>query len=307
MKDLYKTLGVPKSASEAEIKKAYRKLAKELHPDQNQDNPKAAARFSEVTAAYDLLSDATKRAQYDRGEINADGQPQSYSGGSGGGFGFSDFARQARGGRGGNGGFAAGDIFEDLFARGGRSSGPDPFAQARPKGADVDYTLVVPFESAAKGEPQRLTLRTGKAIDIKLPQGLVDGQQLRLAGQGYPGAGGAGDARVTFKIAMHKFFKADGYDVRLDLPVTLAEAVRGAKVKVPTVDGAVMLTVAAGSSSGQSLRLRGKGFIKTDGTRGDQYVQLMVDVPKGDAALEKFIDGWKASQSNNPRKTAGLE
>jgi DnaJ-class molecular chaperone len=310
MKDLYKILGVQKSASEAEVKKSYRKLAKELHPDQNKDNPTAAARFSEVTAAYDLLSDASKRAQYDRGEINADGQPQGYSGGGGGGgFDFSEFARHGRAGQGGQrGGFNASDIFEDLFARGGRPmGGADPFAQARPKGADVDYMLAVPFEAAAKGESQRLTLRTGKVIDIKLPKGLVDGQQMRLAGQGYPGAGGAGDARVTFKITAHKHFRLDGFDVRLELPVSLTEVVKGAKVKVPTVDGAVMLTVAPGSTSGQTLRLRGKGFIKADGTRGDQYVLLLVDVPKGDAALEKFIDSWKAGMSANPRKTAGLE
>ncbi len=315
MKDLYKTLGVGKSANDAEIKKAYRKLAKELHPDQNKDNPKAAARFSEVTAAYDLLSDKAKRGQYDRGEINADGQPQGFSGGGfggggagGAGFDFSDFARQSgsRGGRGG-GGFGA-DIFEDLFARGGRTGGgPDPFAQSRPKGADMDYTLVVPFDAAARGEAQRLTLRTGKAIDIKLPKGLQDGQQMRLAGQGYPGAGGVGDARVTLKIAPHKFFRLDGFDVRLDLPVSLVEAVKGAKVKVPTADGAVMLTVAAGATSGQVLRLRGKGFTKTDGTRGDQLVTLMVDLPKDDIALASFVDGWKAGQAHNPRQAAGLE
>jgi DnaJ-class molecular chaperone len=307
MKDLYKTLSVPKSASDAEIKKAYRKLAKELHPDQNKNNPKSAARFAEVTAAYDLLSDKEKRGQYDRGEINADGQPQGYSGGGAGagGFDFSNFARQAGPGRGG--GFAAGDIFEDLFSRGRGGSGQDPFAQARPKGADVDYTLVVAFEAAAKGEAQRLTLRSGKAIDIKLPKGLTDGQQMRLSGQGYPGAGGAGDARVTFKIAAHKFFRLDGFDVRLELPISLAEAVQGAKVKAPTVDGAVMLTIAPGSTSGQILRLRGKGFIKADGTRGDQYVVLLIDVPKGDAELEKFIEGWIAGQTANPRKVAGLE
>jgi DnaJ-class molecular chaperone len=316
MKDLYKTLGVAKGASDADIKKAYRKLAKQLHPDQNKNEPKAAARFSEVTAAYDLLSDSAKRAQYDRGEINADGQPQGFAGGGGagaGGFDFSDFVRQsgarggARGGGFGGGGFG-GDIFEDLFARGGRAGGgPDPFAQNRPKGADMDYTLVVPFEAAARGEPQRLTLRTGKAIDIKLPKGLQEGQQMRLAGQGYPGAGGAGDARVTFKIAAHKFFRLDGFDVKLDLPVSLVEAVKGGKVKVPTVDGAVMLTVAAGSSSGQVLRLRGKGFTKADGTRGDQLVTLMVDVPKDDAALAAFVDSWKGGSAYDPRKAAGLE
>jgi DnaJ-class molecular chaperone len=310
MKDLYQTLGVSKTANDADIKKAYRKLAKTLHPDQNRDNPKAAARFGEVTAAYDLLSDKTKRGQYDRGEINADGQPQSYAGGSGtggGGFDFSDFARQS-GNRGG-GGFGA-DIFEDLFARSGRApGGGNPFgqAQARAKGADVDYTLHVPFEAAARSEPQRLTLRTGKAIDIKLPKGLQDGQQMRLAGQGYPGAGGAGDARVTLKIAAHKFFRMDGFDVRLDLPISLTEAVKGSKVKVPTVDGAVMLTIAPGSTSGQTLRLRGKGFTKADGSRGDQLVMVLVDIPKSDPALDTFIDSWKAGSTLNPRKLAGLE
>jgi DnaJ-class molecular chaperone len=311
MKDLYKTLGVAKTASDADIKKAYRKLAKQLHPDQNKNEPKAAARFSDVTAAYDLLSDSTKRAQYDRGEINADGQAQGYASGGGGagGFDFSDFARTAgaRGGGGRSGGGFGADIFEDLFARGGRAGGGDPFAQSRQKGADMDYTLVVPFEAAARGEAQRLTLRTGKAIDIKLPKGLQDGQQMRLAGQGYPGAGGAGDARVTLKIAPHKFFRLDGFDVMLDLPVSLVEAVKGAKVKVPTADGAVMLTVAAGATSGQVLRLRGKGFTRTDGTRGDQLVTLLVDLPKDDAALATFVDGWKSGQAHNPRKATGLE
>ncbi len=310
MTDLYKTLGVAKTASDADIKKAYRKLAKSLHPDQNKNEPKAAARFAEVTAAYDLLSDKTKRGQYDRGEINSDGQPQGFAGGGGGagGFDFSDFVRQA-GGRGGrSGGFAGADIFEDLFARGGRAGGgADPFQQHRPKGADVDYTLTVPFEAAARGEPQRLTLRSGKAIDLKLPKGLQDGQQMRLAGQGYPGAGGAGDARVTIKIALHKYFRLDGYDVKLDLPISLHEAVKGAKVKAPTVDGAVMLTISAGSTSGQTLRLRGKGFTKADGNRGDQLVTLLIDIPKDDPALDKFIDSWKAGQAANPRKAMGLE
>jgi DnaJ-class molecular chaperone len=314
MKDLYKTLGVARTASEAEIKKAYHKLAKELHPDQNKNNPKAAERFSDVTAAYDLLSDKAKRGQYDRGEINADGQAQGFGGGGGfgggtgaGGFDFSDFMRQASGGRGQSAGSGF-NPFDDLFARGGRGGGgPDPYAQsARAKGADVDYTLTVSFEEAARGAPQRLTLRSGKTIEIKLPKGLVDGQQMRLAGQGFPGPGGAGDARVTIRIASHKFFTSDGFDVRLSLPISLAEAVQGAKVKVPTVDGAVMLTVAAGSTSGQILRLRGKGFIKADGTHGDQLVMLLVDVPKGDAALDAFVKDWKTGQAINPRKVAGL-
>jgi DnaJ-class molecular chaperone len=299
MSDLYQLLGVGRGASDADIKKAYIKLAKKYHPDQNKGDAKAAERFKDINAAYDILSDKEKRGQYDRGEINASGQQQ------GGGADFGDFMRRASaGGRGGGFSFSS-DMFEDLFAQGGRAgaAGHDP--RRRPKGADVSYKLAVAFEAAALAQPQRLLLRSGKAIDIKLPRGVIDGQQIRLADQGMPGAGGAGDALVTISISAHKIFRRDGADIVLNLPITLAEAVRGAKVRVPTVDGAVMLNVPAGTSSGLVMRLRGKGFTKSDGSRGDQLVTLMIEIPRGDSALEKFVDGW--SSAFQPRSAAGLE
>ena len=291
--DPYTLLGVAKTATEADIKKAYRKLAKELHPDANKDNPKASDRFSEVTAAYDLLSDKEKRGQFDRGEIDADGNPANPFAG-----GFSGFGGGAPRGRPGGGfqggGYSTGfgddggdfgGIFDDLFGGRGRRAPP-------PKGANVAYRLAVSFVDAATQAPQRITLSDGKSIDLKLPAGVESGTQMRLAGKGEQGPGGFGDATVTIEVKPHAFFRRDGADIRLDLPITLKEAVLGAKVKVPTVDGAVMLTVPAGSSSGKVLRLKGKGFSRKDKTRGDQLVSLMIDLPKDDAALTAFAEGW---------------
>ncbi|MBV8237556.1 MAG: DnaJ domain-containing protein [Sphingomonas sp.] len=306
MADPYSTLGVARGASEADIKKAYRKLAKELHPDRNKDNPKAAERFSQVTSAYDLLTDKDKRARFDRGEIDADGNPTSPFGAGFGG---------ARGG-GGAGGFRSqgfepdgvdmSDIFEGLF--GGRGGGG--FAsgfgrrQPPPKGANTAYRLRVPFVDAAALAPQRITLADGKTIDLKLPAGVEDGTQMRLSGKGEEGPGGAGDAIITIEVTPHRFFTRDGDDVRLDLPVTLGEAVKGGPVKVPTVEKAVMLTIPAGSSSGKVLRLKGKGFHKKGGGRGDQLVTLMVDVPADDAALKAFVENWDGG--GNPRAAMGV-
>ena len=316
MADLYSKLGVKKGADEAEIKKAYRKLAKELHPDRNQDNPKATERFADVTAAYDLLSDRDKRAQYDRGEIDEQGNPR-------GPFGF--------GGRGGGGGFRAGagpggadfgdagdfgDIFEGIFGRsrgGGGARRPGGFGGfgtqggGMPiKGPDIAYRLAVPFEDAAALKSQRITLASGKTIDVKLPNGVETGTQMRLAGQGESGPGGNGDAIITVDIRPHRFFRRDEDDVRLDLPVGIDEAVAGAKVKVPTVDGAVMLGIPKGSSSGKTLRLKGKGFHRKDGSRGDQLVTVMVDVPADDAELEAFLENWSGKGKRNPRANLGV-
>ena len=290
MADPYSTLGVSKSASEAEIKSAYRKLAKQLHPDRNKDNPKAAEKFSDVTKAYDLLSDKEKRAQFDRGEIDADGNPAMPFGYGGGGF-----RGDPRGQAGGFGGEGAdfGDIFEGLF--GGRGGGGGPFGgrgAAPQKGANVAYRLSVSFLDAATQAMQRITLADGKTIDLKLPAGVETGTQMRLAGKGQPGPGGNGDGIVTITVKDHPFFVRDGANIRLDLPITLTEAVKGAKVKVPTVDGPVMLSVPAGSTSGKVMRLKGKGFSQKSGGRGDQLVRLMVDLPKQDAALEKLVEGW---------------
>lgn len=313
MADPYATLGVPRTASEKDIKSAYRKLAKELHPDTNKDNPKAAERFSDVTRAYDLLSDKDKRAKFDRGEIDADGNPAMPFGGFGGGGG--GFRQNA-----GSGGFSArdfegfggeevdlGDIFEGLFGRGGPGgrSGFGSRRQAPPqRGATINYRLKVPFVDAAALTPQRIALGDGATIDLKLPAGVEDGTQMRLKGKGQPGPGGAGDALVTVTVEPHPFFVRAGDDVRLELPVTLDEAVRGAKVKVPTVDGPVMLTVAPGSGSGKVLRLKGKGFSKKGGGRGDQLVTLEIQLPDDPSELASRLEGW--SDTTNPRNRLGV-
>ncbi|MEH3159542.1 MAG: J domain-containing protein [Sphingomonas taxi] len=313
MADPYQTLGVARGASEADIKKAYRKLAKELHPDRNKDNPKASERFSQVTNAYDLLTDKDKRARFDRGEIDGDGNPASP-------FGFGGGARPGAGGRAGGpgGGFSSAgfefgggdadmsDIFEGLFGGGQRGGG---FASGfgrrpQPKGANVTYRLQVPFVDAATLSPQRVTLGDGKTIDLKLPAGVETGTQMKLAGKGEQGPGGAGDAIVAIEVQGHRFFTRDGDDVRLDLPITLTEAVAGGAVRVPTVDKAVMLTIPKGTTSGKTLRLKGKGFHRKDGSRGDQLVTLMIDVPTDDAALQQFVAGW--TDGRNPRAAMGV-
>ena len=307
MADPYKTLGVARDAGEADIKKAYRKLAKELHPDRNTDNPKAAERFSQVTQAYDLLNDKDKRARFDRGEIDGDGNPTAPFGFGGGGGGAPGGFRPGEQPFDFGGGGDASDLFEGLF--GGRGGGFGGFGrrQQQPKGANVVYTLQVPFEDAATLAPQRVTLADGKTIDLKLPANLESGTQMRLAGRGQPGPGGAGDGIVKIEIQPHRFFTRDGDNVRLDLPVSLSEAVLGASVRVPTVEGAVMLTVPKNSTSGKTLRLRGRGFHKADGTgRGDQLVTLMVDLPVGDEALIDFVQGWKDQDKRNPRGNLGV-
>jgi len=317
MADPYATLGVARNASEKDIKSAYRKLAKELHPDRNKDNPKAAERFSDVTKAYDLLSDKDKRAQFDRGEIDAEGNPAMPFGhgfGTGGG-GFRPEASGARGfsaqdfeGFGGAEGLDIGDIFEGLFGRGGAgASGMGGAARRAPpprKGANVQYRLRVPFIDAATLKAQRITLADGKTIDLKLPAGVEDGTQMRLSGKGEPGPAGNGDALVTIMIEPHPFFRREGDDVRLDLPITLDEAIRGAKVKAPTADGAVMLTVAPGSGSGKVLRLKGKGFSKKGGGSGDQLVTLEIELPDDVAELAGKLEGWR--DTRNVRAKLGV-
>ena len=316
MADLYSQLDVARSASEAEIKKAYRKLAKELHPDKNKDNPKATERFAKVTQAYDVLTDKDKRAQYDRGEIDEDGNPKmpfGYGAGPRGG-GAGDF-RGPNGEpfefSGGGGAADVSDLFEGLFSgMGRRGGGGGPFGgfgrrSAPQKGADVAYRLEVAFDDAARLNGQRVTLGSGKTLDIKLPPGVEDGTKIRLAGQGQAGPGGAGDAIVTIAIKPHRFFRREGDNIRLDLPVSLDEAVLGGKVRVPTVDGTVMLSIPKGSSSGKVLRLKGKGFAGKGGARGDQLVTLAVDVPD-DADLARFLEGWSARGKTNPRAGLGV-
>lgn len=308
MADPYSTLGVPRNASEADIKKAYRKLAKELHPDRNKDDPKKAERFATVTRAYDLLTDKDKRARFDRGEIDGEGNPAAPFGFGGGGAGQQQGFRPDFGGE----TVDLGDMFEGLFGGGRRGGGSftggfGGFGRRPPaKGANIAYKLGVSFTDAAKLAPQRITLRDGKTIDLKLPAGLESGTQMRLAGKGEEGPGGFGDAIVTIEIQPHRFFVRQGDDIRLDLPVTLSEALLGAQVRVPTPDGAVMLTVPKGSTSGKVLRLKGRGFHRKDKTRGDLLVTLMVDLPVDDDALIEFVRGWQDRDKGNPRGRMGV-
>ncbi|HEX6073069.1 MAG TPA: DnaJ C-terminal domain-containing protein [Sphingomicrobium sp.] len=317
--DLYQRLGVKRGASDEEIKKAYRSLAKQLHPDRNKDKPDAAKRFAEVTHAYDLLSDKDNRARYDRGEIDEDGNPKMPFGSGFGGYSSGGGPRPGAGGAGFEnfnfGGADAADLsdlFEGLFgaAAGGRARGGGPFggfrqrARAPQKGADVAYRLKVAFEDAVALKPQRITLADGKTIDLKLPKGLEDGTRIRLPGKGEEGPGGRGDAIVTIDVAPHRFFARDANDIRLTLPVTLKEAVLGAKVKVPTPEGPVMLSIPKGTASGKILRLKGRGFTAKDGKRGDQLVAVEIDVPESDAELQKFAEEWKGG--GNPRASLGV-
>jgi len=318
MPDLYQTLGVKKDASAAEIKTAYRKLAKQLHPDKHKDNPKAAERFKTVSAANNILSDADERAKYDRGEIDDQGNPKMPAGFGGGrteaGSGFQGFRAGPAGASAHfefGGGGDPGDLFAELFGRQGRAGASpftaDPRFGATSKGADRAYKLPVPFEDAARLSPQRVQLANGRTLDVKLPAGVESGTQIRLSGQGDTGPGGNGDAIVTLEIESHAFFRREDDDVRLDLPVRLDEAVLGAKVRAPTVDGAVTLTIPAGATSGRVLRLRGKGFTRKGGERGDQYVTLMIDLPAADAELKSFVEGWHGDEGRNPRAALGVE
>ena len=308
--DPYTILGVPRGASEKDVKSAYRKLAKQLHPDRNTGKPNAAEKFSEVTQAYDLLSDKDKRARFDRGEIDFDGNPAmpfGYGGGGGGGPGGGfrgsqgGFRTQDFEGSAGAEGIDLGNLFEGLFGGGragpgGMGGGGGARRGPPPKGANVQYRLQVSFTDAAARATQRITLSDGKTIDLKLPAGVESGTQMRLAGRGEPGPGGAGDAIVSIEVGNHPFFRRDGDHIRLDLPITLDEALRGGKVRVPTVEGPVMLTIAPGSSSGKTLRLKEKGFSGKGGVRGDQLVTLQIEVPAADTDLAERLEGWHDSR-----------
>jgi len=311
MRDPYEILGVSKTASEAEVKSAYRKLAKKLHPDANKHDPKAASRFSELNAAYEIAGDADKRKAFDRGEIDAEGKPRFQGfegfgggqprGGAGGfnpggshfesfSFGPDGFQRRAPGGGAGMGAGGFEDILRGMFGGAGGRAQPQ-FEQEEfgaSSGQDLQASLTVSLEDAAKGTKTRVHLPTGKDIDVKIPAGIANGQSIRLKGQGYPGmAGRAGDAIITITIAPHPIFTPDGADLRLDLPITIYEAVLGGKVRVPTLGGAVELAIPPGTDSGRTFRLKGKG-LKSKTATGDLLATARIVLP------DKIDDEFKA-------------
>ncbi len=303
MSNPYEILGVSSTASDDDIRKAYRKLAKKYHPDLNPGKEEAEQRFKDISAAYSLLSDSDKRARFDRGEIDASGQerPQRQY--------YRDFAEGPGGARYSHTeGFASDDlenIFSDLFGGRGFSRGHGAGGASMPmKGGNLSLALTVDFVDAAKGGKQRVTMPDGKTLDIDLPAGLEDHATIRLKGKGLAGVNGGppGDALITITVAPHPWFRREGDDVHLDLPVTLAEAVLGGKVRVPTIDGAVMLTVPKGANNGTRLRLKGKGIPDPQkNARGDQYVTVRIALPdETDPALEEFVRGWAADY--NPRR-----
>ncbi|HEU5018682.1 MAG TPA: DnaJ C-terminal domain-containing protein [Pseudolabrys sp.] len=338
MRDPYEVLGVSKGAGEAEVKSAYRKLAKKLHPDANKHDPKAATRFAELNAAYEIVGDDEKRKAFDRGEIDAEGKPRfrgfegfgAQPGGGAGGahgpggaqfesftFGPDGFQRAggARGFRGGGGGFE--DILRGMFGGGGARSGGAGFGsrfepqdfETPVQGQDLQAALTITLPEAAKGATTRVHLPTGKDVEVKIPAGLTSGQTIRLKGQGWPSAGGKpGDALITVTVAPHPLFKPDGADLRLDLPITLYEAVLGGKVRVPTLDGAVELAIPAGTSSGRTFRLKGKGMKKggAKAASGDLLATARIVLPEGsDDELKELMKKLREKKPYDPRGDMG--
>lgn len=294
MTDPYSILGVSKSASSDDIRRAYRKLAKALHPDANPGDAKAEERFKQVSQAFNLLSDKHKRAQFDRGEIDADGNERPafhYRSRPGGG------ASQ----RGPSGRFEdISDLFSDLF----NDRGPGPRRAQPMRGEDLKAGVTVSFEEAMRGAKRRVGLNGGRQVEISIPEGVEAGKVLRLRGQGGagPADGPAGDVLIEIAIRPHEYFRREGDDIRLDLPISLKEALFGGLVRAPTVDGPVEVRVPAGANSGAQLRLRGKGAPKSSGGRGDQIIKLVIDVPLNDPFLEGFVEDWEPPEGYDPRK-----
>jgi DnaJ-class molecular chaperone len=328
MRDPYQVLGVSKDASAAEIKSAFRKLAKKLHPDANKHDPKAATRFAELNAAYEIVGDDDKRKAFDRGEIDAEGKPrfqgfegfgaQPGGGGSrpGGGahfesfsFGPDGFQRRSSAGGGGFQGGGFEDVLRNMFgggARGARGFGAPHGAEdfgGPQTGQDLQAEMTISLPEAAKGSKTRVHLPTGKDVEVKIPAGLTSGQQIRLKGQGWPSAAGkAGDAMITVHVAPHPVFKPDGADLRLDLPITLYEAALGGKVRVPTLDGALELTVPPGTNTGRTFRLKGKG-LKSKGGAGDLLATVRIMLPeRSDDEFAELMKKWREMKPYDPRK-----
>lgn len=322
MRDPYEVLGVPRSANAAAIKSAYRKLAKKHHPDSNKDDPKAAERFAELNSANEILGDEDKRKQFDRGEIDADGKPrfQGFPGGGGprgraGPGGFESYTFRSGGAGGGSpGGGAFEDILNSMFGGGMRGARPGAGGGAQFEfdtggiglDLDVNVAMSVSLEESVKGGDKRVRLPNGRELNVKIPAGVTEGQQIRLRGQGESAQGHPpGDLLITISIAPHPYFKVEGADLRIDLPVTLYEAVLGAKVRVPTLGNAVELSVPKNTSSGRTFRLKGKGLPKAGGT-GDLFVAIRIMLPDGnDAELETLMEKWRDQHPYNPRSGLG--
>ena len=323
MRDPYEVLGVQKGATAAAIKSAYRKLAKTHHPDNNKDDPKAADRFSEVNSANEIVGDEDKRKQFDRGEIGNDGKPKfqgfpggGRAGGRGGpGGGFEQTFRGGPGGGAGAGGFE--DILNSMFGGAANSAGMrgarrgpggfefDTSGMGAPE-LDLAVAMTVSLEEAVQGAEKRVRLPTGKELSVKIPAGVVAGQQIRLKGQGENAPGHRpGDLMITVSIATHPVFKVDGQDLRVDLPIALYEAVLGGKIRVPTLSGAVELSIPKNTSSGRIFRLKGKGLPKS-GVNGDLFITTRIMMPDGnDAELEALMEKWRADHPYNPRSEMG--
>ena len=319
MRDPYDVLGVSKTASASDIKSAFRRQAKKLHPDANKHDPKAAARFAELNAAYEILGEADKRKAFDRGEIDAEGKPrfqgfEGFGAGPGGGFdraghfehfswGPDGFRRSSNRAGGGFGGFE--DLLKQAFgggARGGWPGGASAEQQDLGAGQDIAAALTVTLPEAAKGTKKRVHLPTGKEVEVKIPAGLADGQTIRLKGQGLAGPRGhAGDVLITVSIAPHPLFAREGANLRLELPIALYEAVLGGKVRVPTLEGAVELAIPPGTNAGRTFRLKGKGFPGKDG-RGDLLASVRIMLPEAsDSELEELMRKWRERKPYDPR------
>jgi len=310
--DPYQELGVAKTASADEVRKAFRKLAKQHHPDTNPGDKAAEEKFKRVAAAFDIVGDAEKRAKFDRGEIGADGRQRGYSGGAspGGGFHPGSYGYSGAYGPGPGAGSRTqfdevdlGDILGEMFGRGGRqrSSG---FGSPPPKGADVRGKVEIDLEEAITGAKKRLAFSDGRTIEVTIPKGAADGQTLRLKGQGQPGRGGSGDALIEITVRPHHLYRREGDALVMDLPISAPDAILGGKVTAPTPDGAVSLTVPRGSNSGAVLRLKGRGLpdMKT-GKRGDLLARLVVTLPERiDPELEKFAEEWRDKRPYTPRR-----
>jgi DnaJ-class molecular chaperone len=304
----YEVLGVSATAKDEDIRAAYRKLAKQHHPDLNPGNKAAEARFKDIAAAYDIVGDKDKRGRFDRGEIDAGGaeKPKNpygdyrhYAEGEGG----ERYYSSTRGAE----NMSAEDL-DDLFSffGGGQSGRGAAGREFRMRGADHHYTLTIDFLDAINGATKRLDLPQGKSLDVRIPAGLRDGQILRLEWQGAAGIGGgpAGDALIEVHVAAHPIFRRDGDDIRIELPISLGEALLGGKVEVPTADGNVTMTIPAHSNTGRVLRLKGKGAPKPGlkGGRGDQYVTLKVMLPdNADPELAAFVRDWAPKHRYDPR------